>query len=97
LFAVETECAAVPDQHEGMSVRRAKSLRRVEHYWLCDECANFITLTFDRERGMITIPLPEFGSRPLLTRTPPHQPPPDAQKPETRAANGVLARARGAL
>ena len=33
--------------------------RRVEHYWLCDACSPFVTLSFDRSRGVITVPLPD--------------------------------------
>jgi hypothetical protein len=95
LFVVETDYPAAPDQHEGMSVRRAKPPRRVEHYWLCDECSNFITLTFDRERGMITVPLPEVRSKPPLSRLPLHQPLPSPEKPETRTAAVASGQARG--
>lgn len=56
LFQVETEYLA---QNQGTSAhRRTRPWRRVEHYWLCDACSTFITLTFDRERGVITVPLP---------------------------------------
>ena len=96
LFVVETEYLAASDQHEGMSFRRAKALRRVEHYWLCEECSNLITLTFDRERGMITVPLPEARSNPPLSRMP-LQPPPNPQKHQTRMVTGPAGQARGAL
>ncbi len=58
LFVVETEYFAMADRRETTSARKPKPARRAEHYWLCDECSSFITLTFDRERGMITVPLP---------------------------------------
>jgi len=32
---------------------------RVEHFWLCEPCASVLTLSFDRGRGMVTVPLPE--------------------------------------
>lgn len=32
--------------------------RRVERYWLCDRCAEVSTLVFDREKGIILVPLP---------------------------------------
>jgi hypothetical protein len=35
----------------------------VEHFWLCDACSPFVTLTFDRERGVITVPLPDGGGK----------------------------------
>lgn len=60
LFQVETEYFAQP----GGSPRRSRPWRRVEHYWLCDSCSTYITLTFDRERGVITVPLPDgLGKR----------------------------------
>ena len=33
--------------------------RRVEHFWLCELCASVLTLSFDKGRGMVTVPLPE--------------------------------------
>ena len=57
LFCVETEyfsgtgSSPVP--------KKTRPGRRVEHYWLCDACAPFVTLTFDRERGVVTVPLPD--------------------------------------
>lgn len=38
--------------------RRHRSLRRLERYWLCDGCSSLLTLTFERGRGMVTVPLP---------------------------------------
>lgn len=58
LFQVETEYfgpegpfAAVPGSDKGG--------RRVEHYWLCDACSPFVTLTIEKERGVTTVPLPD--------------------------------------
>ena len=69
LFQVETEYLA---QGQGGSAhRRVRPWRRVEHYWLCDACSTFITLTFDRERGVITVPLPDgLGKRTVTLMTP---------------------------
>jgi hypothetical protein len=38
--------------------RRKRPGRQIERYWLCDGCSSLLTLTFDRGRGMITVPLP---------------------------------------
>jgi len=38
--------------------RRNRSPRRVERYWLCDRCCSSLTLTFEKGRGMVTVPLP---------------------------------------
>jgi hypothetical protein len=58
LFQVETEYFT---NRGGLTTasRRARPWRRVEHYWLCDACSPFVTLTFDGERGVVTVPLPD--------------------------------------
>ena len=58
LFQVETEYFAGHRPRPGMQ-RNARPGRRIEHYWLCDACSAFVTLTFDRDRGVITVPLPD--------------------------------------
>jgi len=66
LFVVETEYPAANAVEESRN-RRERLLRRVEHFWLCDQCAAFITLTFDRDRGMITVPLPDGRGKKTVT------------------------------
>jgi hypothetical protein len=62
LFQVETEYFT--QAQTGSAHRRTRPWRRVEHYWLCDTCSTYITLTFDRDRGVITVPLPDgLGKR----------------------------------
>jgi hypothetical protein len=57
LFQVETEY--FPEVvAAGNTARKARPSRHVEHYWLCDDCCRYLTLAFDRERGMTTVPLP---------------------------------------
>jgi len=36
--------------------RRALA-QRVEYYWLCDQCASVLTLSYTRELGMVAVPL----------------------------------------
>jgi hypothetical protein len=43
--------------------RRSRLRRRVEHYWLCDQCSSELTLIFEKEHGMLTVPLPEANKR----------------------------------
>ena len=57
LFRVETEYFAAHGP-KPESPRKTRSGRRIEHYWLCDACSPFVTLTFDRQHGLITVPLP---------------------------------------
>jgi hypothetical protein len=56
LFRVETEYFSGRGSPPGL--RKTRPWRRVEHYWLCDACAPFVTLTFDKDRGVVTVPLP---------------------------------------
>lgn len=58
LFQVETQFFAGRGSSTDRA-RRARPTRRIEHYWLCDACSPFVTLTFDQGRGVITVPLPD--------------------------------------
>jgi hypothetical protein len=58
LFQVETEYFSGTGP-PAESSRRTRKGHRIEHYWLCDACSPFVTLTFDRQRGVITVPLPD--------------------------------------
>ena len=61
LFLVETELL------EGSALKRAnwrgKSLRRVEYYWLCDQCAFVLTLSYEEGRGVVAVPQPDFARK----------------------------------
>ncbi len=53
--------AAIPiDQH--------KSLRRVEHFWLCGPCSESQTLTYDQVNGIQVLPKAQPRSQTLLRR-----------------------------
>jgi hypothetical protein len=59
LFLVETECAAksaelTPPSSPNMRQRP----RRVERYWLCDQCAEVWTLVHDQQQGIVLVPRP---------------------------------------
>ena len=58
LYYVETEYFESPKHRP--HVGRKRHLRRVEHYWMCDECSPFLSLAFDKDRGVITMPLPNM-------------------------------------
>lgn len=62
LFQVETEYYASHGATTTTS-RKARPWRRVEHYSLCDACSPFVTLTFDGERGVVTVPLPDGAGK----------------------------------
>lgn len=58
LFQVETQLFPVSVSRQMTTKRRTRFPRRVEHYWLCDPCSLLLTLTFEKGRGVITVPLP---------------------------------------
>jgi hypothetical protein len=55
LFLVETD---LDSSDSDCSSSKGRSARHIEHYWLCDQCASVLTLSFERGRGMVTVPLP---------------------------------------
>ncbi len=58
LFLLETDNTITVFSDTVSMNRRERSARRVERYWLCDCCSSLLTLTFERGRGMVTVPLP---------------------------------------
>jgi len=54
LFLVETDGLTRPS---GTALARSRQQRRVEHYWLCSECAALWTLVYDRDLGVGLAPL----------------------------------------
>jgi hypothetical protein len=40
---------------------------RIEHFWLCTQCASSLTLAFEKGKGLRTVPLPELGRKPPLS------------------------------
>lgn len=91
LFVVETE-SVTPETPALSPTRRVQPLRRVEHFWLCDECARFFTLTFDRERGMITLPL-----SPERFKSVSHMPSPRSGSENTESEPGLTMAACGQM
>jgi hypothetical protein len=58
LFLVETEFVANSRELTALSSPRMRvQPRRVERYWLCDECAAVWTLVHDRKQGIVLMPL----------------------------------------
>ncbi|MGB6678633.1 MAG: hypothetical protein WBE44_18200 [Terriglobales bacterium] len=53
LFLVEKESL------EESTLRRAhrgQLANRIEYYWLCDQCAFALTLSYEKGRGVVTVP-----------------------------------------
>jgi hypothetical protein len=61
LFLVETEPL------EGSELRRAhwrgQLSHRIEYYWLCEQCAFVLTLSYEKGRGVVTVPRPGLAQK----------------------------------
>jgi len=58
LFLVESELVVNSRELKAPSSPRMRvQPRRVERYWLCDECAAVWTLVHDRKQGIVLMPL----------------------------------------
>ena len=55
LFQIDTSMAQLPVPE---LVEKGKPPHHIEYFWLCEECARVVTLTFDSRRGICTVPLP---------------------------------------
>jgi hypothetical protein len=55
LFLVETD--GLSSSKSGLRRWDEGTQRRVEHFWLCAQCAAVLTLTFERGKGLKTVPL----------------------------------------
>jgi hypothetical protein len=61
LFLVETQFVARSGELTAPSSPRMRQQpRRVERYWLCDQCAAVWTLVHDRKQGVVLVPLPRL-------------------------------------
>lgn len=66
LFLAETYPVTPPNPSTGNGNRRRP--RQREHFWLCEACSVHFTLRFDKELGMLTVPLSESLGPRFLTR-----------------------------
>ena len=61
LFLVDTQPLEDPEPRR---VRwKGQPTRRVEYYWLCDQCAFTFTLSYEKGRGVVAVPRPEVSNR----------------------------------
>jgi hypothetical protein len=69
LFLVETECATKPrEQRVLASAPMRLPPRRVERYWLCDQCSQSWTLVQERNQGIALVPLRRSPTRAGVAR-----------------------------
>ncbi|MCU1299311.1 MAG: hypothetical protein JWO91_3589 [Acidobacteriaceae bacterium] len=95
LFQVEREVerasTPIPKLARQNSVRK-----RVEHYWLCDQCSPLFTLTFESRRGIVAVPLTTLlANQDFLAQIPvptaqPNVFPPSSKKPMHSVRVGLL-------
>ena len=45
----------------------SKPMRRIEFYWLCEDCAEKMTVTFDKKEGIVVRPRPSMLERAAAT------------------------------
>jgi len=58
---------AFPSDLGGISDGNRRKLRRREHFWLCNACSAHLTLRFDANLGMLTVPLGDRTAARFLT------------------------------
>jgi hypothetical protein len=64
LFLVETEgVAKLGELRARASPQTRLQPRRVERYWLCDQCAETWTLVHERSQGIVLVPLRRAPTR----------------------------------
>lgn len=64
LFLVEGEgLARSGELTAGPSPSMRFPPRRVERYWMCDECALVLTLAHDGSQGIVLVPLPQAPAK----------------------------------
>jgi hypothetical protein len=56
IFMVESTQPQINES--GVVSIRPKASSRVEHFWLCGPCSSYMTLTYDRERGLEVVRKP---------------------------------------
>jgi hypothetical protein len=59
LFVVETGPVIISNTR----LWNRRTSRRVEHYWLCDDCASVMTLSYEKGRGIKAVPLPKVTQK----------------------------------
>jgi len=56
LFRLETQGREDRRRHLGNEAGVAQPLRRIEFYWLCEDCAEKMTIAFDKVSGVSVLP-----------------------------------------
>ena len=57
LFLVDTQ----PLEESRRARWKNRPAQRVEYYWLCDQCAFALTLSYEQGRGVVAVPRPKLA------------------------------------
>jgi hypothetical protein len=68
LFEVETRYLRRPSIDGQHRLRNGRE--HLERYWLCDTCATYIALQFDRERGIVAVALRRGSGKTMVAAIP---------------------------
>lgn len=55
LFQAET---ALSGSHPLQRSGTARKARKIEHFWLCNDCCTHLTLVFEKNHGVVAVPIP---------------------------------------
>ncbi len=61
LFLVERESLEGP--RLGRARPKGQSFSRFEYYWLCDQCALVMTLSYEKGQGVVAVPRPDLTNK----------------------------------
>jgi hypothetical protein len=64
LFLVESPGPSLDPRVRGWD---EGGFRRIEHFWLCGDCAAVLTLSFERGKGIVPVPLNPARKRPTAS------------------------------
>ena len=56
LYRIDVACAGEMRPHGPFLVNSQKGPGKIEHFWLCGECATTLTLAYEQDRGVTVVP-----------------------------------------
>ena len=57
LFQIDTSAGAPHGTGPELVDKESRPPHRIEYFWLCAQCASRMTLAFQRNKGVVTVPL----------------------------------------
>ncbi|HYX69423.1 MAG TPA: hypothetical protein VE825_09845 [Terriglobales bacterium] len=56
LYRIDVAASAETRPHGPFLVNGHKGPEKIEHFWLCAECATSLTLAFEKDKGVTVVP-----------------------------------------